>query len=210
MRLVLVTAPSVEPLSAPEARARLNIGTDVSDDVLDGWIKSARQSLDGWDGWLGRAIITQSWKLVLDRFPECREVVIPLPPLQSFTSVKYIDQFGVQQTWAADQYQTIQGAPATLAPAFGVRWPTVRSQLGAVEVTFVAGFGPAGSDVPEPIRNAIALMVSHLRSMTSRNLFVSNETEEGIGSTSYVVGGNAGAAIDATVDALLSPYRVTA
>ena len=35
MRLVLVTPPENEILTAEEARARLNIGPEVSDDVLD-------------------------------------------------------------------------------------------------------------------------------------------------------------------------------
>jgi hypothetical protein len=43
-------------------------------------------------------------------------------------------------------------------------------------------------------------------SLTAGNLFVSSETEDGIGSTTYVVGGNAGAAIDAAVSSLLQDY----
>ena len=40
MRLTLVTAPAVEPLTVGEARARLNIGSDVSDEVLCAFITS--------------------------------------------------------------------------------------------------------------------------------------------------------------------------
>jgi uncharacterized phiE125 gp8 family phage protein len=57
MRLVLVDGPAVEPLTAAEARARLNIGAEVTDDVLNAYIMAARQKIDGVDGYLGRALI---------------------------------------------------------------------------------------------------------------------------------------------------------
>ena len=44
--------------------------------------------------------------------------------------------------------------------------------------------------------------------MTSRDLSISEETEEGIGSTRYVVSQNAGDVIDYTVECLLSTYQV--
>jgi hypothetical protein len=229
MRLVLVTAPTVEPLTAAEARARLNIGSEVTDEVLDGLIKAARQMIDGGQGWLGRALITQTWRLMLDHFPgygccpglgfghgHCHEdnwdggaqIRIPLPPLQSIASVSYVDRDGVTQTIPANDYVKLSGEPAAIVPAYGKSWPVTRYQPDAVTVEFVCGYGAAGSNVDEPIRSAIALQVNQLRSLTARNLFVSSETEDGIGSTTYVVGGNAGAAVDQAVQCLLSTYRV--
>jgi hypothetical protein len=41
----------------------------ASDTVLGAFITAARQMLDGRDGWLGRALNTQTWDLILDRFP---------------------------------------------------------------------------------------------------------------------------------------------
>src|ERR1017187_7840771 len=69
MSLILVTGPAVEPLTAAEAKARLNIGDEISDDVMKSLISASRNMIDGRDGWLGRALVTQTWDLVLDRFP---------------------------------------------------------------------------------------------------------------------------------------------
>ncbi|WP_296741432.1 hypothetical protein [Mesorhizobium sp.] len=212
MRLVLVTAPSAEPLTAAEAKARLGIGAEVSDDVMNAFIKAARQTIDGWSGWLGRALVRQTWKMILDRFPsDCGgEITIPLPPTLDIAEIKYFDVDGAEQTIEAPGYFLLPGEPGRLYPAIGSTWPHTKRQPGAVEISFIAGFGAAGSDVPEPIRNAIVLMVSNLRSLSARNLFISQDTVDGVGSKQYIVGGNAGAAIDAAVASLLSTYRVFA
>src|ERR1044072_4424391 len=223
MGLVLVTAPAAEPLTATEAKPRLGVGTEVADATMGAFIKAARQTIDGRDGWLGRALITQTWDWILPGFYDPRyadrkpsfwsglhatELKIPLPPTLSITYVKYYDEDGVLQTMSSSDYRIMPGLSSSLMPLVDEYWPDHRCQDDAVTIRFVAGYGPAGSDVPEPIRSAIALMVSNLRSLSGRNLFVSAETEDGIGSTSYIVGTNAGQAIDAAVNSLLSTYRV--
>jgi uncharacterized phiE125 gp8 family phage protein len=174
---------------------------------MESFIKAARQTIDGRDGWLGRALNTQTWKLLLSGFP-CEPIRIPLPPLISVESVKYYDLAGDLQTVDPGDYRILAGARPEITPTGS--WPSAACRADAVEILFTAGYGPAGSDVPEPIRSAIALMVSHLRSMSARNLFISQDSVEGVGSKSYVVGGNAGQAIDAAVASLLSTYRVFA
>lgn len=212
MQLVLITPPAAEPLTAAEAKSRLGIGAEVSDEVMNVFIKSARQTIDGWNGWLGRSLVRQTWKMFLDRFPYDWDgaLVIPLPPLISVDEIKYVDVAGNPQTLDTSKYTRLAGEPALLRPSPGAIWPDVQSRFDAVEITFTAGYGAAGSDVPELLRTAIALMVSNLRSLSARNLFVSQDVVEGVGSKSYVVGGNAGAAIDAAVASLLSTYRVYA
>jgi len=207
MRLELVTAPTVEPLTAAEAKSRLGIGAEVADATMESFIKAARQTIDGRDGWLGRALNTQTWKLLLPGFP-CEPIRVPLPPLISVGSVKYYDLAGDLQTVDPADYRILAVGRPEIVPSGS--WPSTAYRADAVEIVFTTGYGPAGSDVPEPIRSAVALMVSHLRSMSARNLFVSQDSVEGVGSKSYVVGGNAGAAIDAAVTSLLSTYRVFA
>ena len=58
MRLIPTMPPAVEPLTADEVRARLNIGASVSDEVLNAYITAARMRVDGADGYLGRALVT--------------------------------------------------------------------------------------------------------------------------------------------------------
>jgi uncharacterized phiE125 gp8 family phage protein len=209
MRLVLVTPPTVEPLTGAEVKVRLNIGPEMTDETADSLIKAAREMIDGRDGWLGRALVTQTWQGTLDGFP-CREIRLPLPPLQGVNAVQYLDDNGSPQELDSSDYQIMQGARPYIVPAFGKSWPSTRCGPDAVSIEFVAGYGDNPEDVPEPIRSAIALQVSSLRSLTARNLFLSQDTVDGVGSKQYIVGGNAGAAIDAAVASLLSTYRVFA
>lgn len=206
-RIVLTTPPAAEPLSASDIRSWLNYSSAVTDAMLEPLIKAGRQEIDGWGGWLGRALITQTWTMYLPAFRP--EIEIPLPPLQQIVSVKYLDPAGIEQTVDAASYRVAAGLPALLRPVPGASWPATQGVDDAVRIAFKAGYGDAGADVPEPIRMGIAIMVSHLRSMTERNLFISQESVEGVQSKSYVVGGNAGVAIDAVVSRMLSNYRVS-
>jgi uncharacterized phiE125 gp8 family phage protein len=111
----------------------------------------------------GRALITQTLTYYPKAFPDSSGtgLIIPRAPLQSITSVKYIDTNGVLQTWDSAKYVvgTRPGREAIL-PAYGEGWPSVRTSgvLNPIEIEFIAGYGnPA--DVPAPIKQA---MLAHL------------------------------------------------
>jgi hypothetical protein len=240
MTLQLVTTPPVEPLTVAEARARLNIGSELTDAVISALISAGRQMIDGADGWLGRALITQTWDLVLDHFSGMNRpletgfygssdhgsyaggyddihrmrrhrhgIVIPLPPLQSVTSIKYIDTDGAEQTADPATYLLKKGTPSHIVLASGATWPSVNPTIsGSVTIRFVAGYGDEGRDVPETIRTAIALQVSHLRSLTQQNLFLSGESITGVIDRRWTMGGGAETALNGAVQSLLNSYRV--
>lgn len=109
-----------------------------------------------------RALVTQTWDMYLDQFPAW-EMGIPKPPLQSVTSITYVDTDGTTQTLAADQYRVdLKSEPARITPAFGVVWPTTRWQTNAVTVRFVCGYGLA-ADVPAGIKNWMLVRIEQLR-----------------------------------------------
>jgi len=113
-----------------------------------------------------RALLTQTWKLLLDEF-SCGPVDIPKPPLGSLESIKYVDVDGVQQTWDPAEYVVEMPAgphalPGRLWPAFGKTYPYARCQPDAVEITFQCGYGAAFSDVPAQLRSGMLLIVGEL------------------------------------------------
>lgn len=207
MRLVLLEAAANEPLTADEARLRLNIGDDVSDDLLEILIRAARQSIDGPQGWLSRALITQKWRGTMDCFP-C-DFVIPLPPLQEVTSLQYVDNDGNVQEVDASVYEIVQGPRPRIVLASGQSWPSHKSQADAVAIEFVAGYGDEAQDVPEPIRFGLAMKVRSLLSSAQRDPAVLSDAVTGIGQKTYAEGSNT-SALDIAAQALLWPYRVFA
>lgn len=140
-------------------KEHLRVDGDYEDIYLADLTDAATAYLDGPDGRLGRALVTQTWRLELDAFSHTIE--LPLPPCQSVTSLTYIDAAGASQTMAANGY-TVAGlgssSGASIRSAFGNPWPSVCRHPAAVTVTFTAGYG-APADVPADIRNAVLAIV---------------------------------------------------
>lgn len=157
MALKLITPASTYPVTL--ATAKLHCKVDIADDdaLINTLITSATEMAEQE---LGRALMTQTWELTLDSFPEAFELT--RVPVQSITSVKYYDTAGVQQTLGAGAY-TLDNADDTgmafVVPAYSTAWPESRDQINAVAVRFVAGYANAAA-VPEPIKQWILLMVS--------------------------------------------------
>lgn len=158
--LVLASAPAEKALSLVEAKTHLRVDAGDLDGEISANIDAAVGRLDGFAGVLGRALVTQSWTLYLSCFP-VSAIALPLPPLQSVTSITYVDADGQTQTVAADDYVVHAGALALVEPAYGKSWPSARYQRRAIAVTYVCGYGPA-SAVPGPIKSALKLILDEL------------------------------------------------
>lgn len=162
MDVSLKTAPAERMVTLDQAKAQLRVPSAFADDddYINGLILRAESYVDGRDGILGRAVITQTWTGTLDfAFPS--KIEVPLPPLQSVSSITYLDGDGGEQTLASTEYQVIKNVePGLIVPAFGKSWPTVRAQRQAVTVEFVAGYGGAAA-MPEKIKQMILYLVSH-------------------------------------------------
>jgi len=160
MAITLSTGPAIEPVTLAQAKAHLRFDSTDENDLITTLISVARRKIEQWE-W--RAHITQTWTLKLDAFPKEDVIYLPRPPLQSVSSVKYLDGDGVLQTVDSGDYDVDSTSePGRLKPAYGEVWPTPRTQMGAVTICFVAGYGDAATDVPEQTRQAILLLVGHL------------------------------------------------
>src|SRR5262245_7038895 len=169
MALTLVTAPAVTPLTLAEVKKHLRVSSSDQDDLITIYLKAATDYLDGEHGFLGRALVTQTWLLTIDEFPTA-EIKLPLPPLQSVTSVKYDDSAGVEQTVAStDYYVDTASEPGWVVPLANVSWPTTLDAINAVRIEYVAGY-PADSssppdlaaNVPFNIKAGLMLMIAEL------------------------------------------------
>ncbi len=160
MALVEVTAPAAEPVSLTEAKAHLRVDAADEDALITSLIVAVRQYVEQFTR---RALVTQTWDMVLDCFPTAggRPILVPKPPLRSVGSVKYIDADGVEATWDSAKYRVdAKSQPGRITPAWGEVWPTARFVTNAVTVQFDAGYG-AASAVPTSIKQAMLLLVGH-------------------------------------------------
>lgn len=162
MNHVTKTPPTVEPISLGEMRAHLGI-SDASDTVRDSVISARITAAREWaEEYTRRRFITQTLVGYAHDFPwSCyhKNAVDLIAPLQSVTSVKYLDGDGNQQTLSASDYQ-VSTVNACVLPAYSKTWPDVREQPESVQIEYVAGYGDAGNAVPQSIKEAIMFIVS--------------------------------------------------
>lgn len=153
------TEPTTEPITVEEACDHLRIDYRDHDDLIAGLITSARKWLE--EAVLWRCLISQS---CVDYF-ECFQDPMRLhwPPATAISSITYLDADGATQTLASTVYElgTIHGVPVVRLK-YGQTFPVTRSHPDVVVVTYTAGYGTAGSNVPRPIRDALKLQVQQL------------------------------------------------
>jgi uncharacterized phiE125 gp8 family phage protein len=143
---------------------------------------------------LRRALIAQTWEKYLDQFPYWTWP-IPLPPLQSVTYIRYVDDNGVQQTLSPSLY-VVDGisSPARITPSFGNTWPISLAINNSVWIRFSCGYANAAA-VPTPIKQ---WMLMHLASLYEQREQMS------LGGAIRVM-----SLPHAFADGLLDPYRIT-
>lgn len=186
MALVLKTAPASEPVSLAEAKAHLRVDSDHEDALIGQLIAAARLYVERA---LGLALITQGWSYFLDAWPRSSCVALPISPVQSVASVTLHEASGgavevMPESYAVD----VLSKPARLL--FKAAPQLLPRELNAFEIAFTAGYGDEAEDAPQPIRQAILLLVAHW--------FERREP---------VVLGLSAQEVPATVAGLLAPYR---
>jgi uncharacterized phiE125 gp8 family phage protein len=173
-RLVLVTAPASEPVTATEAKLWLKLDDSDDDTIITELISAARKVFEEMTG---RSLINTTWRAEWDALPRngtyagaptSRELELPRAPLVSVTHVKYSTNVaaGTEDTFASTNYTVGTDLDRN---RFGrlwldddADWPDIGSFPGALRCQFVAGYGADATFVPEEIKVCIKLLISHL------------------------------------------------
>ena len=137
--------------------AKQHLRVDGTDDdiLISSLITQAREYCEDYQK---KKYITQTLELVLDEFPNIIEFKA-CSPVQSVTSIKYIDENSVEQTIDPSNYIVdTDSFVARVVPRSS--WPMTNG-INSVRVRFVAGYGNE-SAVPESVKWA---MVLHMRTL---------------------------------------------
>lgn len=154
MALVLVTAPTAEPLDLVEVK--LHSRVDIPDD--DSLFKALLGAARGYaENLTQKQLLAATYKQVFDSFPgHYAQAVAPygreysLPgnalilqtwPVVQVVSIQYLDMGGNVQTVDPKTY-VVEGSvePMRITPVFGQIWPIPMPQIGSVWVNFIAGY----------------------------------------------------------------------
>jgi len=174
MGWTVTSAPASEPLTTSEVKNYLKVDVSTDDSLIGILIESARQYAEKY---LNLALITQTIKETFRDFPNTdytnpdAKIVLSVAPVQSITSITYLDSDGVRQTLSSSAYVTdLVNKPVIIEPAYSTPWPTAREELGSIEITYDAGYGANATDVPGIIRKAMLSAIAE--SYDNRENFV--------------------------------------
>ena len=158
--ITLVTASTEQPVSLSDAKSHVGQADTMDDVYIRGLIGAARAHTEMFTrrAWIDRTV---DWNLpAFPAFPILLNEW-PLAPLSSITSIKYVDNAGETQTWAASNYIVQTGlSPGVIELAFNVTVPTTRNQPNAVTIRKVMGYGGV-DDVPPDARHAMLMLIAH-------------------------------------------------
>jgi uncharacterized phiE125 gp8 family phage protein len=188
MPSVLLSGPATEPITLAAAKQFIRVEHDDDDDVISALIAGARVHVEAQTR---RALITQSWRLTRDVWPDIGCLPVLPVPVRTLDAVRIYKSDGTTLPldlagFALDK----AAAPARLAFT-QIAPPAPQRPIAGIEIDVTCGYGDAGTDVPEALRQAIRMLVAH---------WYENRGLIAIGSEIAV--------LPQTVAALIAPYRV--
>ena len=131
------------------------LDSDAEDALVAGLIAAARVGIEGATR---LALIAQTWRLHLDRWPRDGIVVLPLAPVPSVETVRLMPRSGPAISLGPDLYRLdLSGDPARLLLDLSAAQPQPGDHL---DVDLTAGFGGVPESVPAPLRLAIRCLVA--------------------------------------------------
>ncbi len=189
MTAALITPPAIEPVSIPDAKAHLRVEITDDDDLIGALITAARVHVEAATR---RVLITQSWRIYRDDWPQSGLIDLRITPLQSVSAVIVYDANGDPSTLSPSAYQVdLASVPARLILKQPITTVLPGQLINGIEIDVTAGYGASGVSVPQPLLLAMMMLVA--RWYESRD-------------------GTAMGTIPATIahgfDALIEPFRV--
>ena len=156
MSITLSVAPTAEPVSLPQAKAHLRITHSEDDTEINAMITAAREVVEKY---LNRDIAQRTWIYTAEGFSS--PMVLPKAPVDSITSIQYVDENGDTQT-LSDSVYVLDDDKIHLK--YDQTWPATRNQRHAVTITFVSGYAETQGAVSHAILMIVASMYENRES----------------------------------------------
>ncbi len=158
MTLVYLSGPAAEPITLAETKAHLRVDGAAEDALITSLILTSRLHVEAA---LGLVLMTQGWRLILDRWPKGGMVEIPLRPVQTISAVRVLAADGMPTTLDPTSYFLEgKGLPPRLVAVNG-SLPAPSRVAAGIEIDVTAGFGASAADVPQPVKQALLLLIAH-------------------------------------------------
>lgn len=157
MTYALIHPPQAEPLTLAEVKAHLRLDAGEEDALFAALIRTAREHLERVTG---LCLLRQTWRLYLDGWPPGDVIPIGKGPVQAIETILVFDGQGRStDITAADRLLDGEARPARL----WLRDPSAPGRaMNGIEIDFIAGYGEAGTDVPDTLKRAMLMHVAQM------------------------------------------------
>jgi uncharacterized phiE125 gp8 family phage protein len=195
---------TVQPVSEPvtEDQVKQQCGISASDTSYDDMIERMIATERGFvERYCGIKIVTQTVSMKCDRFCDFKRLAVS--PIQSVTSVSYVDIDGATQTLDAAVYEArLEGLAPSIVLKYNQVWPTPR--VGSrITVVAVAGYETA----PSELVSAMLLRIGRSFVFGGPTQTVKKRVVDGVGSVEMETSGSLDTSLNNTVSALLENFR---
>ncbi len=187
MPATLLTPPAAEPLSLIDAKAFLRVEHGDDDALIAALIAAARGHVEAF---ARCALVAQTWRLTLDRWPESGRIRPRIGPLQALAAARLRDDGGGETALEVGSFVVDRATGEIAAPPWALP-PPPRAAAG-IELDLDVCFG-AAADVPPMLAQALRMLVAHW--YENRGL---------------IAIGQSVAMMPASINAMIAAYRVPA
>lgn len=147
---VTVTGPATKPVTLAQAKAELRIDDTDDDTRIERYIAAACEHVEAVTG---LRLVAQTVDLKCDGWADLER--LPVAPVQTITSITYLDTAGASQTLAGSVYEVrVSDLMPSIVLAYGQSWPVIRT---GSQITVRAVLGYAVQ--PDQIASAILIIV---------------------------------------------------
>jgi uncharacterized phiE125 gp8 family phage protein len=156
MPAILLVPPSAEPLSLAEAKAYLRVEHDADDAIIAALVAAARGHVEALTR---RALLLQSWRVVLDAWPRDGRLSLRIGPLRALLAARTFDAAGIPHAIDVQNFVLDTAANVIASPCWAL--PAPGRSIAGIELDIACGFGATPADVPEPLRQAVRMLLAH-------------------------------------------------
>ena len=150
---VVTSAAAAEPLTLTQVKDHLRVDHDDQDTLITALLASMREHVEAYTA---TRMVTQTLTLRCEEWADLDALTIG--PVQSITSIVYVDTDGANQTLSTDVYEgQLQGLEPRIVLKYGQTYPTIR-EGSLITVVAVVGYGVAGTQ-PEGVLHAIKMLI---------------------------------------------------
>lgn len=196
----VLEAPSEPIVSLAEMKAHLRVDDTDNDTLIEAYTAAAESRVDGPNSITGRCF--RVWRLRLSLPGFSVRMLLPFPPLIDVQAVRYLDNSGNEQEFAAADHWRVIGARhaqgGMVALLDGAEWPSLLATADPdlVRIDYLAGYINSGSPedslpIPKDIPHAIKLMVGDWYDHRSSSVI-----------------GTTGGPLPLGAEMILAPYRI--